>query len=180
MKDPEDNYKLIVDGKVADNVRYIFQLLLEGHTLNETAKTLNNEGVMTARARRKEIKGYDSYANRWESTVEDTIWSHSMVRRIANNEVYTGTFVFNKSTKSKLDGGKVTYHPKEEWIRIYDNHEALISKETFDEVEKLLKSRHRKSFGVNKKTPKQSSAAFVRCNKCGYKIRFNIVQMVKN
>ena len=113
LKDPEDNYKLIVDENVADNVRYIFQLLLEGHTLNETAKTLNNEGVMTARARRKEIKGYDTYANRWESTVEDTIWSHSMVRRIANNEAYTGTFVFNKSTKSKLDGGKVIYHPKE-------------------------------------------------------------------
>ncbi len=82
LKDPEDNYKLIVDEKVADNVRYIFQLLLEGHTLNESAKILNNEGVITARARRKEIKGYDAYANRWKSTVEETIWSHSMVRRI--------------------------------------------------------------------------------------------------
>ena len=64
LKDPEDNYKLVVDEKVADNVRYIFQLLLEGHTLNEIAKILNSEGVITARARRKEIKGYDSYANR--------------------------------------------------------------------------------------------------------------------
>lgn len=173
LKDTEDNYKLVIDERVADNVRYIFQLLLEGHTLNETAKILNSEGVITARARRKEIKGYDAYANRWESNVEDTIWSHSMVRRIANNEVYTGTFVFNKSTKSKLDGGKVTYHPKEEWIRVYDNHEALISKETFDEVEGLLKSRHRKSFGVKKKKYQNSPlATFVRCNKCGYKIRF--------
>ena len=57
MKDPEDNYKLIVDEKVADNIRYMFQLILEGHTLNETAKILNSEGVITARARRKEIKG---------------------------------------------------------------------------------------------------------------------------
>ncbi len=173
LKDPEDNYKLIVDEKVADNVRYIFQLLLEGHTLNETAKTLNSEGVMTARARRKEIKGYDAYANRWESTVEDTIWSHSMVRRILKNETYTGTFVFNKSSKSKLDGGKVIYHPKEEWIRIFDNHEALISKETFDEVQEILKSRHRNSFIGNKSKYKNSPlATFVRCNKCGYKIRF--------
>ncbi len=174
LKDPEDNYKLIVDEKVADNVRYIFQLLLEGHTLNESAKILNNEGVITARARRKEIKGYDAYANRWKSTVEETIWSHSMVRRIVKNEAYTGTFVFNKSTKSKLDGGKVIYHPKEEWIRVYDNHEALISKEIFDEVEEILKSRHRDSFGVRKKKYKNSPlATFVRCNKCGYKIRFN-------
>lgn len=47
------------------NVRYIFQLLLVMDIiLNETAKTLNSEGVMTARAnRRKEIKGYDAYAN---------------------------------------------------------------------------------------------------------------------
>ena len=176
LKDPEDNYKLIVDEKVAENVRYIFQLLLEGHSLNETAKTLNSEGVMTARARRKEIKGYDAYANRWESTVEDTIWSHSMVRRIANNEAYTGTFVFNKSRKSKLDGGKVTYHPKEEWIRVYDNHEALISKETFDEANNIIKSRKRnKMFKWGERKYKNSPlATYVRCNKCGYKIRFGI------
>ena len=164
---------LIVDEKVADNIRYMFQLILEGHTLNETAKILNSEGVITARARRKEIKGYDAYANRWESTVEDTIWSHSMVRRILKNETYTGTFVFNKSSKSKLDGGKVIYHPKEEWIRIFDNHEALISKETFDEVQEILKSRHKNSFIGNKSKYKNSPlATFVRCNKCGYKIRF--------
>ena len=173
LKDPEDNYKLIVDEKVADNIRYIFQLILEGHTLNETAKILNSEGVITARARRKEIKGYDAYANRWDSTVEETIWSHSMVRRIVKNEAYTGTFVFNKSTKSRLDGGKVIYHPKEEWIRIYDNHEALISKETFDEARKILKSRHRNNFRGSKSKYKNSPlATFVRCNKCGYKIRF--------
>ena len=174
LKDPEDNYKLIVDEKVADNIKYIFQLILEGHSLNETAKILNNEGVITARARRKEIKGYDAYANRWESTVEQTIWSHSIVRRIVNNEVYTGTFVFNKSTKSKLDGGKVIYHPKEEWIRIYDNHEALISKETFDEANAIIKSRRKKGFRIkNNKYSNSPLASFVRCNKCGYKIRFN-------
>ena len=173
LKDPKDKYKLIIDEAVSDNVRYIFQLILEGHTLNETAKILNDEGVITARARRKEIKGYDAYANRWESTVEETIWSASMVRRIVKNEAYTGTFVFNKSTKSKLDGGKVIYHPKEDWIRIYDNHEALISKETFDEVGKTLKSRHRNSFIGSKSKYKNSPlATFVRCNKCGYKIRF--------
>lgn len=173
LKDPKDKYKLIIDEAVSDNVRYIFQLILEGHTLNETAKILNDEGVITARARRKEIKGYDAYANRWESTVEETIWSASMVRRIVKNEAYTGTFVFNKSTKSKLDGGKVIYHPKEDWIRIYDNHEALISKETFDEVGKTLKSRHRNSFKGSKSKYKNSPlATFVRCNKCGYKIRF--------
>ena len=88
----------------------------------------------------------------------------------------TGTFVFNKSTKSKLDGGKVTYHPKEEWIRIYDNHEALISKETFDEANNIIKSRKRnKMFKWGERKYKNSPlATYVRCNKCGYKIRFGI------
>ena len=115
LKDPEDKHKIIIDESVSDNVRYIFQLILEGYTLNETAKILNDEGVITARARRKQIKGYHSYSNMWFSTVEQTIWSHSMVRRILKNEVYTGTFVLNKTSKSKLDGGSITYHPKEEW-----------------------------------------------------------------
>ena len=173
LKDPKDKYKLIIDEAVSDNVRYIFQLILEGHTLNETAKILNDEGVITARARRKQIKGYDSYSNRWFSTVEQTIWSHSMVRRIVKNEAYTGTFVFNKTSKSKLDGGKVTYHPKEEWERIYNNHEAIISKETFERANELLKSRHRTNFNGGKSKYKNSPLApFVRCNKCGYKIRF--------
>lgn len=173
LKDPEDNYKLIVDEKVADNIRYIFHLIVEGYSLNETAKILNSEGVITARARRKEIKGYDAYANRWESTVEQTIWSHSMVRRIVKNEAYTGTFVFNKTTKSKLDGGKVIYHPKEEWIRVYNSHEAIIGKETFDQAGEMLKSRYRNNFIGSKSKYKSSPLApFVRCKKCGYKIRF--------
>lgn len=174
LKDPEDNYKLIVDEKVAGNIRYIFQLILEGYSLNETAKILNSEGVMTARARRQEIQGYDSYANRWDSTVEQTIWSASMVRRILKNETYTGTFVFNKTTKSKLDGGKVIYHPEEEWIKIYDNHEAIVDKEIFDEVNGILKSRRKNDAlrGSKSKYKNSPLATFVRCNKCGYKIRF--------
>lgn len=173
LKDPKNKYKLIIDEAVSDNIRYIFQLILEGYTLNETAKILNDEGVITARARRKQIKGYDSYSNRWFSTVEQTIWSHSMVRRILKNEVYTGTMVFNKTSKSKLDGGSVTYHPKEEWEKIYNNHEAIISKENFDRVSELLKSRHKNKFYGGKSKYKNSPIApFVRCNKCGYKIRF--------
>ncbi|MBV1821890.1 hypothetical protein KUA25_28110, partial [Bacteroidales bacterium MSK.15.36] len=47
------------------------------------------------------------------------------------------------------------------------------SKETFDEVEEILKSRHRNSFRGSKSKYKNSPlATFVRCNKCGYKIRF--------
>ena len=175
LKDPEDNYKLIVDGKVADNVRYIFQLIIEGHSLNETAKILNSEGVITARARRKEIKGYDSYATRHESTVEQTIWVAGMVRRIVNNEAYTGTFVFNKSTKSKLDGGKVIHHPEKDWVRVYDNHEPIVDKEIYDEANRILKSRKKNiKFKWGKSKYENSPlASFVRCNKCGYKIRFS-------
>ena len=173
LKDPEDYCKVIVDDVVADNVRYIFQLIIEGNTLNETAKILNQEGIPTSRARRKQLLGYDSYKGRWDTTVEQTIWVASTVRRIIHNEFYTGTFVYNKSSKTKLDGGKCIFHPESEWKKIYNHHEPLISKETYDEARKILKSRYKKrSIKSENMYEKSPLSGFLKCSKCGYKVRY--------
>jgi site-specific DNA recombinase len=173
IKDPEDHHQIIVDEAVRENVEYIFELILEGKTLNEVAKILNEEDVVTARKRRCQIQGYDSYKGRWNTTVDETIWSHSMVRRIVKNEVYTGTFVFHKSSKSKLDGGVNVYHPEEEWEKIYNHHEAIISQETYDEAQQILKSRSRyRNLGSSKYKNKSPLSGLLKCSKCGYTIRF--------
>ena len=173
LKDPDDHCKVIVDDVVAENVKYIFQLILEGNTLNETAKILNEEGIPTARQRRKQILGYDSYKSRVNSTIEQSIWASSMVRRIVVNEFYTGTFVYNKTTKTKLDGGRCIVHPESEWKKIYNHHEALVSKETYDEAKRILQSRNRKHLHENRgKYEKSPLVGICKCSKCGYTVRF--------
>lgn len=178
IKDPEDHHKIIVDEVTRKNVEYIFELMIEGKTLNQAAKILNDEGIITPRQRRRDILGYDSYKNRWRYTTENSIWCGSMVRRIVKNETYTGTFVFHKSTKSKLDGGKVVYHPEEEWEKVYNNHEAIISKSMYDEVQKMLKSRYKKHFkGTSKQYEnKVPLSGILRCSKCGHKLRIRYVR----
>ncbi len=171
IKDPDNYQNIIIDDVVADNVRYMFSLILEGKTLSQIAKILNDEGILTSRARRKELLGYDSYKGRCDSTAEETIWCSSMVRRIVHNEVYTGTYVYNKSSKSKLDGGKVIYYPESEWKKIYNHHESIISKEDYDSARKMLKSRHRKHLSGNRVYESSPLVGMVRCNKCGYKVR---------
>lgn len=49
----------------------------------------------------------------------------------------------------------------------------ISDKETFEKVSELLKSRHKNKFNGGKSKYKNSPIApFVRCNKCGYKVRF--------
>ena len=169
MKDPNDYTKIIPDPETADNVRYMFQLALENKSLMDIAKVLNREGIITPGRKRSKDVGYDLYNSRTKKDISKSLWSHSMIRRILINETYVGTFVFNKSTKTKLDGGKSTNNKKAEWKKIHNHHEAIVSQDDYDKVQLLLNARYRNGF---KKRQEYSVPSIllgvVKCQKCGY------------
>ncbi len=95
-------------------------------------------------------------------------WCAGTIRGILLNPVYTGDLVWNKETSSKLcrlvnkervaqaeprastrpsaKRRTTTYaaNPESEWIRIPDHHPALIERDLFERVGRLLSSRGRK------------------------------------
>ena len=60
------------------------------------------------------------------------------VRRILENEIYTGTMVQGKTEKINYKLDQYREKPKEEWTRVEGTHEPIIAKEDFDYVQKLL------------------------------------------
>ena len=65
--------------------------------------------------------------------------------------------------------------PKEEWWRVEDTHEAIISKEDFDRVQKQIASRRRKQ----KDGTTQIFAGLVKCADCGWSLAYATNQRKK-
>ena len=64
-------------------------------------------------------------------------WSAVAVRRILVNEMYAGIMVQGKTETINYKEKKAAARPKEEWVRVSGTHEAIISKEDFEFVQKL-------------------------------------------
>ena len=60
------------------------------------------------------------------------------VRRVLENEVYVGTLIQGKHSTPNHKIKKIMDKPEEEWIRIEDNHEPVISRREFAIVQRLL------------------------------------------
>ncbi|WP_249962451.1 recombinase family protein [Histophilus somni] len=109
-------------------------------------------------------------------------WTNGTVTDILMNENYTGTYIFNMQPKTEVGGKKSRFLPKEEWERVPNNHEPIISIEDFNKVEKLKKKNQfmeTKSYDFEwyKKSPLQS---FVRCHHCGHILTCQKTRRKKN
>ena len=67
-------------------------------------------------------------------------WQQSTVRFILSNEVYTGTIVQGKRKKVSFKSKKFIDLPEEDWIKVEDMHEAIVSKEDFARAKKIIEA----------------------------------------
>ena len=150
LKDPADRNHLVVDGYAADIVRRIFSWKVEGMANAAIAKKLNELGILSPKEYKKSIginyRGGFSNAGTGE-------WSSVAVKRILTNEVYTGTLVQGKTEKINHKVRKSTSKPENEWIRVENTHEAIISEDQFGVVQNLLGSDGRVSPETEKASP---------------------------
>ncbi len=171
MRNPADRHKIVVDEKTAWVVKKIYSLALEGLSTRKIATILNEEKIDMPNVRKKELTNMDyGYMITKSDNRKKPTWSNGAIIDILRNENYTGTYVFNTQDRSIANGGKTTYRPKEEWQRVYNNHEAIISKEDFDKVQEI-KEKNRFLKGKNtdyKWYTKSPLQGFARCDKCNH------------
>jgi DNA invertase Pin-like site-specific DNA recombinase len=67
-------------------------------------------------------------------------WTESRVRRVLNNELYVGTRLMGRA-KTLL--GRTERRPKDEWVRVPDACEPIISQRRFREVQRRIKHLQR-------------------------------------
>lgn len=142
QKAENNKNRLVPDEYAADIVRKIYAWKIEGMAVSAIAEKLNALGILSPKEYKKSLG--INYKGGFTSS-KGSHWSNSTVKRILTNEIYLGHMVQGKSEKINYKLKKSIEKPREEWIKVENTHEAVISEEQFRIVRNLLKTDARVS-----------------------------------
>ena len=129
IRDPKNN-TFKVDEETAPIVLRIFQMRADRVSFNGICRELNLEGIPCPGEIRYE-RGV-TMAGKYKGA----LWIRGTVRKITQDAVYIGCRIHGKVMRSKVGLDKKR-RPEEEWKIIENAHPALVSKELFDQVQKV-------------------------------------------
>ncbi len=130
VKAEDDCHQLIVDPVAAVVVQKIFAWAQEGAGLNTIAVRLNDLGYLSPSYYKKE-QGVITNKN----LLGNGKWQTRTVNKLLRSEVYTGDLV---QGQSKTIDHKQVKADSEEWTIVRNTHEAIISHEQYDAVQRIL------------------------------------------
>ena len=131
-KDPENKYHLIIDEEAAKVVKLIFEKYLEGFGTMQIADYLSKKKILIP----------SDYNNKKRGTKSITygLWAQSTVRFILSNEIYTGTVIQGKRKKLSFKSKKFIDVPEEDWVKVPNMHEAIVSVEDYERTKRIIES----------------------------------------
>ena len=135
LKDPDNKNRLIIDEDAAPIVRDIFRWKIEGQSAQGIADKLNALGVPSPAEYKKQI-GL-TYRAMFQRNPRAT-WSPVAVGRILKNELYTGVLTQGMVTTPNYKVKRRIKKAQDEWVRVEQTHEPIISSEDFALVGSLL------------------------------------------
>ncbi len=141
-KDAGNKNQLVVDEYAAGIVRNIFEWKISGMAVSAIASRLNEMGVLSPKEYKKSM---GVRYNGGFSGSGCSKWSSASVKRILTSEVYLGHLVQGKTGKVNYKVKKSVERPREEWVRVKNTHEPVISEDDFSIVQGLLESDSRVS-----------------------------------
>lgn len=161
MRSRENKHRLVIDDVASQTVKDIFRLRMMGYNNKKIAEHLNETGIPSPME-------YKALLN-WAYTTSFKLyprakWSQTAVDRILKNEIYTGVMLQGKETTPNYKIKKRVKMPKEDWFRVENTHEAIIPKEDFETVQKLMLCDTRTS---PEKTKLYLFSGFLCCGGCG-------------
>lgn len=148
---------IVIDPEAAGIVRQIFQWAADGVMVTSIAKRLNESGVTSPSEYLKAVRG--KYKTRPH-------WSYESIRNILLNRIYTGDTVPFKSHVVKVGSKRTKAIPEEEQLVLPDTHEAVVSRELYDQARSVVKS--------NVKSKSQGGSllsTYLVCGCCGNKLQ---------
>lgn len=174
VKDPADKHKFLIDEPAAEVVRLIFSMRSGGIGCPKIARELNEKGIMPPRTYYFDARGQ---ANPYEKTNKK--WNDCTVRHILENEVYLGHTVQHKEECVSYKDHRLKAVSPDEWIRVEDTHEPIITKELWEECRRVDRLRSRPHQSRLKEVSLFSGLIF--CADCGYSMRCQVtVRRKKN
>lgn len=152
--------KIFVDTYAAEVIRDIFDWKLAGFNNEGIANKLNNLGILSPMEYKNWI-GVKFYSSFKRNPIAK--WSSKSVERILNNEIYIGNLVQGKRTTPNHRVKRIILKPEEEWTKVENTHEPIVSKDVFDRVQELMQ-RDTRSSSVDKEVYLFSGIVF--CGDC--------------
>ena len=126
--------RLELNPPVDDIVRRIFDMAINGSSVLDITRVLNDEGIPTTNGKP---------------------WLKTTVHRLLNNEAYTGTLVWGQNAK---DGS--------EPVRVEDAHPAIVTRDEYQYVQRLLKSRAPKHVNPRRVSSPYLLSSLLNCELC--------------
>lgn len=163
IKDPNDKNALVVDEEAAEVVRDIFAKFLDGMSKNAIVHYLNEHGVLSPAAYKRERLGL-KYQNPSIDPAKRPLWGAVTITTILKNRMYCGDMVQGRYRVKSYKIHVQEVVPEDEWYIVENTHEAIIDRDTFDKVQRLLL---RDTRTAPQKKQIYLFSGFLRCADCG-------------
>ena len=164
FKDKNTKQVVVVE-EAAETVRYIFSLYLSGHGMKAIARQLNDERRKTPAQIQLELLRKRQPHTR-DHIRKKNIWDSTMVSRILQDEIYTGTLICHKSERNKINK-TFRFTEPEEQFRHEDFLPAIVTKEMWQEVQNLIEQRKAVRVRAGTGHPILRYSGLLRCSDCG-------------
>lgn len=136
-------------------VQYIYDQYEKIKSTTKVAKKLNIEKIPTKR---------------------NGNWTPRTVGSILTNPFYIGTYRYNTKTKKTR-----RWKDKSEWVVIENNHQAIINKEQFERVGKIIQNNYKGDKNYQKShTNVHILSGIASCHKCGRKMHSGLDRVRKD
>ena len=148
----DENGHLIIEPSEAEIVKRIYREYLQGSSLKQICDGLEADGILTAAGNRK--------------------WRPEALKKILQNEKYIGDALLQKTyTVDFLTKKRVKNNGIVPQYYVTDNHEAIIPRDLFMQVQEEMQRRANLHSGKDRKKQVYSSkyalSSIVYCSKCG-------------
>lgn len=154
-------YRKGTDGKPeivpeeAETIKLIYKLFLDGYSMTNIKKTLENKGILTAKGKK--------------------VWNESLISSILKNEKYVGDALLQKTyTLDCITHKVVRNHGERPMYLVTDHHAPIIDRDTYDRVQQELARRSSKRKISSKTTTEQGKysskyalSELLICGHCG-------------
>lgn len=123
-KEENDKHKIVIDEDVADNIRKIYDMYIDGKTSSQIAEYFNSEKIKTP-SRYMKLKN----ASRK--------WRGEQINDILRNPFYIGNTIMNKYETNCIKKTCKKNKNRDTWIIKENTHEPIIEKKKYDKVQEI-------------------------------------------
>ena len=149
-----------VDENAAEIIQSIFQMYINGRGLTTIAKILNEKEI-----RSPEYFSHRKIGAQRTDMCKRFLWTQTTVKRIIQNESYTGTLVNHKTITSKIHK-TVAVIPQENQYRHDEFLPVIIDRQVWQQAQILMKSRLKTSARANADKVFHRYSGMIKCAEC--------------